>query len=349
MIYLLYGPDTFSIRERAQKLRQAALPAETADLNTTHLSGNDATVAALRFACEAVPFLADRRVAIVEGLLARATRRQGRPGNVATTPASESTSQAAGGESSADAAPALARDLAEYLPRVPDSAVLILMEVQAPPKAGPLAKALAGPSVKQQSFPILAGAPLVRWIRQRAKEYGTSIEDQAAAALATYVTGDLAALSNELRKLAAYAGPGRTITRPDVQLLVNQAAEADIFELVDAVGQRDRAKALRALHTLLDKGERPERILVMIGRQVRILLQTRESLDNGRSQDEISRLTGLHPFPLRKALDQSRLFRLPILEAMHREVLATDLSIKTGGSTPGVALDLLVSALTSGA
>lgn len=345
MIYLLYGPDDFSIRETVRRLVGAALPAETADLNLSRLNAGEVTLEGLRFACESVPFLADRRAVVVEGVLTRFATRRGRRGAGAAGASEAPDEPETGGEPKGGRAPALASELAGYLPQVPEQTLLIFVESDAPPKTGPLARALTEARARQQFFPVLAGRPLTRWIRDRATTHRATIAEPAAELLASFVGGDLHTLSHEVAKLATYAGPGRTIDVPDVKLLVSHANEASIFDLVDALGQGNRRLAVQSLHVLLDHGERPERILGMVARQVRLLLQAREGLDHGEPSDAIGRTLGLAPFPLRKVLDQARLFNLPALEAMHRRVLEADLAIKTGEQAPALALELLVAEL----
>src|SRR4051812_3856031 len=189
-----------------------------ADMNTPRLAAGDVTLDALRFACEAMPFLADRRAVVVEQLFSSAKQAQ------------------------------VAKDVAAYLPNVPENTLLIFVESEAPSKTGPIARALGAGQVKQQLFPTLAGPPLQRWIMVRAKDEGAALTDRAAEALASFAGGDLRALANEIKKLVTYAGPGRTIDVPDVQLLVHQVHEANMFELVDAQAQGNRSRALVALH-----------------------------------------------------------------------------------------------------
>ena len=60
--------------------------------------------------------------------------------------------------------------------------------------------------------------------------------------LSIYVGSDLRRLHLELDKLRSYAS-GRAITPADVQLLVSDTSEALIWDLTDAIGQRDGRKA----------------------------------------------------------------------------------------------------------
>ncbi len=87
------------------------------------------------------------------------------------------------------------------------------------------------------------------WIRNHAREtYGVEIEPQAAAALAAVIDTDLRAADNEIAKLATYVDGARPITLDDLKLLTAYTAEADVFEMVDAIGRRDGDTALRLCH-----------------------------------------------------------------------------------------------------
>lgn len=336
MIHYLSGPDGFTLQATVQRLLRGALPPDVADLNTARLSASEVTLDGLRFACEAAPFLAERRVVVVDGLFTRLGRSRGR--------ADKRDEKA---EQRAERDTGLAAAVAGYLPQAPANTLLIFVEADVPPKTGALAKALTEAGAKQQFFPVLAGMPLVRWIKERVQTSGAAIDDAAAGLLASFVGGDLRALANEVGKLATYVGPGQPIAVADVQALVSQATEANVFDCVDAIGQGDARRALGALHVLLEHGERAERILALISRQVRLLLQAKDLSQRGEGSEGIGRALGLSPFPLRKVLDQMRLFEITGLEGMLRRVLEADIQIKTGYHESGLALELLLAELAS--
>ena len=317
MIILFHGPDAFSIREAVQKQLKAALPPDTADLNLTRMSGDQVTPDALRFACEAAPFLADRRAVVVERLFS---------GNKKTT--------------HVDA-------VAEYLPRVPANTLLLFVEEDAPPKTGAVAKALTEAKVKLQYFGPLTGSALARWIKDRAKALGGQMSDPAAQLLASFVGGELRQLSNEVAKLVTYAGPGKVVEPEHVRLLVNEAAETNIWALVDGVGRGQLRPALGALQQLLEAGERPERIMGMVARQVRLLVQARDCAERKVSEGETAKALGVSGFQLRKVQEQARLFRLERLKEMHRRTQEADVAIKTGRQGATLALELLVTELVA--
>ena len=75
-VYVLYGEDTFGRDEAVQNLKERMRSLPAGDHNLTEL-GPDTTVAALRLAADAMPFLADRRMVILRGLIGRLAGRGG--------------------------------------------------------------------------------------------------------------------------------------------------------------------------------------------------------------------------------------------------------------------------------
>ena len=65
-------------------------------------------------------------------------------------------------------------------------------------------------------------------------------------------------------------------------------AVASVFELTDAVGERDVARALRVLHRLLGSGETPLGVSAMLGRHVRALIGARALAARGMSPDAMA-------------------------------------------------------------
>jgi DNA polymerase-3 subunit delta len=186
-----------------------------------------------------------------------------------------------------------------------------------------------------------------RWITIQAREeYGAEIETRAAMALAAVIGEDLRAADSELAKLAAYVNGARPITETDVALLTSYVSEANIFEMVDAIGKRDGATASRLLHRLLDQND-PLQLFGMIIRQFRLLILAREYLNEGGAPKEIGKAIGVHPFVGEKLVGQVKAFSLEQLETIYHFLLETDMGTKTGKVDSVLALDLLIAGVSS--
>ncbi|MEP7358704.1 MAG: DNA polymerase III subunit delta, partial [Anaerolineales bacterium] len=316
-----------------------------AELNTAVFDGRTASLADIRATADTMPFLTTRRLVIVEGWLTRLLSRA-----AAGRDEADEAEEDGGEDTSRTAAPGSAREqmaaLVSYLPDLPETTALVLVERRLLPPRNPVLLAAAAAEWGQvKLFDLPKGDVLVRWIRARAKAEAGEIEREAAEALAE-VESDPRALGNEITKLLTYAGYARPVALDDVQTLTPAGGEAKIFDLVDAVGQRRGPAAQRELHKLLESSE-PLYVLTMIVRQFRFLLLAREMLDARRNEADISQALGLHPFPTGKVCQQARSFGLPELERIYRRLLDYDVDIKSGQIEAAAALDTLVAALTN--
>lgn len=329
MFYLFHGEDEYSRSSALAEMKTRLGDSATADLNITILDGKKATLDELIHACDTVPFLAEKRLVIVNDLAARFERKP--PG-------------AKKRESKQDTA--FLQGLEEYLSRLPDSARLVFLEQRNISKGNPIYNFTSTSEhgyVKKFTPP--RGAALNRWIARRAQEKGGLIESAAINLLAAFVGNDLRLLDQEIDKLLTYCSGEKSIREGDVQVLVSYVHEADIFQMVDALGKRDSREAMKLLHRLLEEGQPPLYLLHMIARQFRILLRIKELLARGTSAADIKALLGLHPFVVEKVMKQAPNFSVAQLEAIYHRLLEIDLAVKTGGMEPHLALDVFVAEL----
>lgn len=112
--------------------------------------------------------------------------------------------------------------------------------------------------------------------------YGKSLTPSAWAALGRKTGYQLWPSLNELQKLIDYAGERAAIDERDVDVVVGKTKEDSVFDLTNALSDKNAAAALSALKALLDQGEHPLMILTMISREIRFLLQASILLNSGR-------------------------------------------------------------------
>lgn len=310
MIYLFHGADELA-RTDALRAAKATIPPDLADLNVTTLDGRKLKVDALAAACEAFPFLADKRLVIVEDAL-KAIK-------------------------SSDVRDAIKA----YLPRVPETTDLFFVEREDFDKRSALYTYLKKAATIREFLPK-EGADLQRWLQERAKAFDAKLQPDAGALLVEFVGNDSRALVNDVQKLAAYVGPRGTIGVEAVRLLVQDTGESSVFAFVDELAARRLGPALALLRGLLDDGQAPQYLLFMIGRQVRILLQVKELADQRMRADAIAAELGQKPFVVRKAMEQAARFTGSALVQLHDRLVDLDHWSKTGRIEAETALELLV-------
>jgi DNA polymerase-3 subunit delta len=310
MIYLLYGPDEFARSEALAALKASVTP-DLADLNIATLDGRRLKLDTLIAACEAFPFLADRRLVIVQDLL---------------------KSQKAGKERD---------ELRAYLERVPPTCDLVFVESEDFDKRGAVFSYLKK-AAEVREFVPREGAELMRWLGERAKQLEIKIDREAAQRLISFVGNEGRALINELDKLASYVGRGGRVTTAHVDLLVQDGQEQNLFAFIDELSARRRGAALHSLRRLIEDGQAATYILFMIARQVRILLGVKELAAQRLRPDDIAAKLGQKPFVVRKALEQARAFSDAELSRLHDRVLEIDHASKTGRMEAETGLEVLV-------
>src|SRR5579864_9246215 len=342
VFYLLHGNDEFTCREQLKKLRQQG----NFEYNQDTFTGGEVDLATITATGNTFPLLADQRLVVLEGLPKRKRNEDTSSpdaGEMKETSEKSSKSKKGkkGSKSRLESRTGFEKGLAEYVPQLPEITVLIVLVDEELTSSSSLLKA-AQEHGKVIQCTLPKGAALETWISKRAAGLGVKITPEAAATLANFIGNQLRMLAHELDKLATYVGPGAAITVEDVRQLSAQVQEARIFDLTDALAQRNRKQALDLLHDLLADGEPPLRLISTITSQVRSLLLVKELAGDGLRISQIVSATGMAPFVAEKALRQVGKFTSSQLEGVYHQLLATDAALKRSRMTPDMALDLLV-------
>jgi DNA polymerase-3 subunit delta len=153
-------------------------------------------------------------------------------------------------------------------------------------------------------------------------------------------------LSNELDKLAGWAGPDGEITVEAVELLVGRGREHTPWELWDAILQNNRVRAVRLLERLLDDGDAPLMVNGALASLYRKMLTGKELLTKGASSSEVARATG--QYGQREAPFKAWLAKTPRERIVYglRRIYEVDNAIKNSEGTPRLQLENLVAELT---
>lgn len=335
MIFLFDGEEEFSKAEAVQELRSRFADATLASLNTNMLDASRLTPAALEEAALSMPFMADRRLVVVSGLLGSLAQRRN---------ASRKRTAESGGP---DPAQELWLDRLHTLVRqLPSTTDLVFVEPAAISAGHPLLKPLQAVGCQRRTFPALNlrrredREAVSDWVKARVASKGGRIDPMAVVQLIERCGPNLRLLDQELEKLVVYSGSA-VITEPVVTLLVGETREADIWEMVRAIGAQDARLAMRTLHRLLEAGERPEAIFFQLVRQLRLLIEVAELAGHADNATIAERL-GLQEWQVRQHREQLAAIGAEKARRFYRELLETDVAIKTGRTSPELALDLLV-------
>ncbi len=327
MLHVLIGDDDFSIRQSLEAIEKGIGDQTVLMTNTTVLDGQ-VKLDQLRGACEAVPFLSEKRLVVVEGLLARFEPR----GKVGSKKAGRQADQADE-----------CKSIADYVSQMPDFTELVLVDGRIDSR-NPLLRELSA-VVTVRYFPLLKEEQLRQWVERRVAEVGGSISPRAVNLLVRFVGNNLWVMAGEVDKLVLFTG-GRRIEEGDARAVVSYTQEANIFALVDAILEFRAGAAHEMLQQLLKQGAVPSYIMVMLSRQVRIMVRVNELKGQGKSRRDVQDKLGLtSDFVLRKALEQADRYSAVRLREVYHKLLEADLSIKRGRYDGELALNILIAEL----
>jgi DNA polymerase-3 subunit delta len=223
--YHFVGDDDFRKHEALNLLIGAAVDPATRDFNLEVRRGGEIGGEALGSILGTPPMLAERRVVVIKDA----------------------------GSLKKDAKTAVE----DYLERPAPDVVLVLVQPTAEKPEPRFARAT------MVTFDTITGPQLTRWIAMRAEHFGTTITAGAAELLQSSVGSDLPQLNVEVEKLATYTS-GAAIDEAAVAAIVGVRREESLSALLDAVGDRDAAAALRILPGLLEQPKSSGVFIVMV-------------------------------------------------------------------------------------
>lgn len=197
-------------------------------------------------------------------------------------------------------------------------------------------------------FPSLKGAVLRKWLKERFSQEKKQVAEDALNELVERLGENLELLKGAVDKIATYMGGDKVVTGKLVQHLVPESSQGNIFNLVEAVGQKATGEALSHFYKLLQQNEHPLVIMAMINRQFRLLYQLLALQEKGLPRREIMAFLKVQPFVLNKLENQARGYSIPAIAGIMAHLQQTDWKIKTGRLEANEALEQLILELTIG-
>lgn len=317
-VYCLYGKETYLLQETVQRIRQAVVDEETKDFN---LSVFDLEEDALDLAvddAETFPFMGERRLVVAKNpTFLTAEKKKDKP------------------EHNLEALEAYIAQPAPY------SVFVLLAPYEKLDERKKLTKLLKKHADMVEAKE-LNGPETADFIKGLAKSEGKQIDSDAAEELVILCNASLSAIAQEVKKLSTYIGDRDEILLEDVRKLVARGLEQNIFELINKVVNRRRTEALQIFYDLLKQNEEPIKMMALIANQFRLILQTKYFSQQGYGQKQIASNLKVHPFRIKLAIDQARLFSETELKSIMEQLAVMDYEMKTGKKDKQLLLELFL-------
>ncbi len=305
-VYLLYGEEAYLKKQYKDKLRKGMLPADDT-MNYAYYEGKGISIPEIIDLAETLPFFAERRLIVLEdtGLFKGASQ-----------------------------------ELADYLREMPGTTHMIFVETEVD-KRGKLYK-----TVQSIGRVVELGRQdemtLLRWVAGTVKREGKQISESTIRHFLSKVGTDMENIQKELEKLFCYTMEKQTIAMEDVEAICTVQITNQIFDMVNAVADKEQRKALGYYYDLLALKEPAMRILFLLSRQFKLLLEVKAMDKQGYGRKEIAEKTGINPFVVKKYQAQAHAFSESALRKILEDSLETEESVKTGRITDTLGVELFI-------
>ncbi len=185
---------------------------------------------------------------------------------------------------------------------------------------------------------------LLGWLSRHFSSEGISADAAALNALLFRSGKNMDTLAKEVKKLSALAGArGKTqITEADVKEVASETPESETFAFQNAIVNKDKAAAFRALDDLKFRRIDPNIILATAQRSLSELLSVAMLLKDGEA-DKLEAVLGLRDFRAKIALGGARRWGAEALSAASGELVRLDAASKFGGISGYRLIEIFIS------
>ena len=304
--YLLYGDEAYLKQQYKHNLVKALNP-DGDTMNFNHYEGKGVDVKQLIDLCETMPFFADRRVILLED-----------------TGFFKNKSE----------------ELADYMKELPDYLCMVFVESEVDKRNRMYKEVKACGTIAE--FARQDEKTLMRWAAGILGKAGKKITQRDMELLLTKTGTDMGNLRMELEKLICYTEGRDVVTAEDIEEICTTQTTNRIFDMVRAVTEKNQKRALDLYYDLLTLKEPPMRILFLLAKQYRQLLQVKQFAEAGLAQQEMASKLGVPSFAVRNIASCARAYTISELEQAIKDFVDAEESVKTGRLEDKLSVELLI-------
>ena len=169
---------------------------------------------------------------------------------------------------------------------------------------------------------------LNNYILDYVNKNGYKMSKNACIKLIERAGNNLSNLISECDKIFLYKDDEKNITEEDIENLVFKNIEDNIFELTNAVMNKDKKKIINIYKDLILMGEEEIKLIVMLANQFRMILQVKLMVKNGYKERDMATIIKEHPYRVKLAMQSN--FKINELENYLIKLEELDYSIKSG-------------------
>ena len=307
-LYLFYGEEDFLLHEYSNRVLEIALEEGAEDFDYDLYYGSETEGAVIVNAAMSMPMLASRRIVLVR--------------NAEFLNAKSITL------------------LAKYSQN-PSPTTCLILQFKTFKRTQKEQRSLFSNSYSVEARPLYDNQ-VPGWIKTYIKRQGFLITDEAVNFLHINIGNSLRSLASEVEKIKLNLGERREIKAEDVEAVVGVSREYNVFEFCDTIIERKLNKGLDIQSRMLQLGESPIGMLVMLTRHYTILLKLKYLLHQNKKKKEIVTELRLSPYFIDNYIRQSKLYSSAQLDQVFEHLLTADYQLKTSYQPPKLVMESLI-------
>ena len=171
------------------------------------------------------------------------------------------------------------------------------------------------------------------------------ISDSSINLLIDRVGNNLELIYQEVEKLKIYKIDDKTIANKDIEDVVVENINVDIFKFVDDIINKNKKSAIKTYKELLKLNEEPIKIVALLASKFRLMYQANKLAKKGYTEESISEILKVHKYPVHLAILSGYKYSSEILLKYLGELADLDIGIKTGEKDKELALELFILSL----
>lgn len=317
--YIFCGLDEELIKENVKSIVDRILDKDFIDLNYIKLDGMQATFNDIENACETMPFFSDKKVVLVyrANFLKDKTDKDGTK---------------------------VYSDISKYIKDIPSSTVLIMYylfnDKRDTPKKNRKLTTL-DKYIKVVHCDKLKKDRYYKKVEELFKERGRAIGKVQLRYFADKVQNNFDIIKREIDKLDNYAD-GREITKEDIDKLILNKSDDDIFDLVEYISIRKVEMALDLLDQLLFKADQHMLIISSIQNHFKRLYEIKVYVSKGKKVDFFMAKYRLPQFVCEKLINQCSKFSIKQLQQLIKVCVETENKLKSSTVEKQTEMELML-------
>jgi DNA polymerase-3 subunit delta len=309
-VYLLFGDEPYLIDESLSLIKQKTLEEGITDFNFNSFHAKEDKISDVLDCAEMLPMMSPFRLVVLKNidLLKESDWKQ----------------------------------LNRYLQNPVESCVFVLIAYGKIDKRKKFVKLIAENGVAAELKRPYENQ-MAPWVEYIAAQYDLQLDRDAVFMFLRWVGNNLYEVKNELLKLKQFLGESHSqVTVNDVVKIVSHSKVDSLFDLTDAIAEKDSVRALLILRQLFELGQSEIGILSLILRHIRVLATIRENhLLGVRGQNLISK-AGVPSFFFKKYFQQSQKWSHQSFYNLMKLVALTEKSLKTSPISSNIWLESFI-------